>query len=118
MGVPNHIGCKHSFYVKTSVGLKMNEKELYRDAKKEDWQLYLSWVLLILLGFYQNPLSSMILILIWGIGVARFNKKIEKHLMSIEHDVKELVTKGLTEQEAMSKMGFDKYYYKPFWAVK
>lgn len=55
--------------------------------------------------------------LIWGIGVARQGKLEERYLLAIKPELDRLMANGMLEHNAMKKLGGDKFYYKPFWAI-
>lgn len=104
--------------------MSVDEKKLYRQARKQDGRWYLLALFLIVFGFYNTELFSISSMLpcsvlgFWGIGIARNNKLQSKLLNEAAPVVKNLMSRGLTEHDAMINVGVDKFYYKPFWAVR
>lgn len=102
----------------------MFDKKLYQKARKDDALMYIATLIVIVGGLLVFPMFSIgsaisaITALVWSVGVIRFNKKTEEHLLSIEQQVQSMVESGMTEHDAMKSLGCDKYYYKPFWAIR
>jgi hypothetical protein len=97
------------------------EKDLYRQARKQDAHWYLLALFIIILGFYTAVVSSVVstsILGIWFWGVSRVGKR---NLMLIEEAeplIKKLISQDFTEHDAMKKVGIDKFHYKPFWAIR
>ena len=79
----------------------MSEKELCQKARKEDALMYISALVVIVGGLLIFPvfgLGSIIptmIVIVWSIGVIRFNKKKEEHLLSVvdrEHNPADPIT--------------------------
>ena len=99
------------------------EKQLYREARKEHAAVYLAALAIVIVGFATTEFFSAgsliptTVLIIWALGIARFGRKQTQYLVTIEPQVTQLVSKGGSEHEAMKRLGCDKFYYKPFWAV-
>ena len=100
------------------------EKQLYREARKEDSLLYIAMLFVIFGGFFIYPVFSFgsaissLTLTFWAIGIAKMGRKETKYLIAIEPELNRLKKTGLSEHEAMLSLGCDKFYYKPFWAVR
>ncbi|UTZ34843.1 hypothetical protein HB762_26650 (plasmid) [Vibrio campbellii] len=102
----------------------MSDKKMYHKARKDDALMYIAALIVIVGGLLIFPMFSIgsaipaMTALVWGVGVFRFNKKTEEHLLSIEPQVQNMIESGMSEHDAMKALGCDKYYYKPFWAIR
>jgi len=100
------------------------EKQLYREARKEDALLYIAMICVIFSGFYLFPIFSLgsaiatLTLLFWCFGIGRMGKNEIKYLLEIEPELNRLKSTGLSEHEAMIELGCDKFYYKPFWSIR
>ena len=103
--------------------LEKEEKRLYREARQEYALVYFVALIIIVAGFALTELfspSSMVpagVLMAWAVGIARKGTMDNKYLLRIEPELKRLMSEGLLEHEAMKRLGCDKFYYKPFWAI-
>ena len=101
-----------------------SDKERYREERKKDALLYITMLVVISGGFYLFPMFSpeslipTIVLTVWGLGIARRGYLYGAHLEKIEPELKQMVANGMSEHDAMLKLGCNKYHYKPFWAIK
>ncbi len=104
--------------------MSVNEKKLYQQARKKDAHWYILALITIIFGFYATEgfsLASMIPVSILGVWaglISQMNKLQSEFLNDAKPIVKQLISQGLTEHDAMIKVNIDKFYYKPFWAVR
>lgn len=104
--------------------LKKYEKSRRKAARRENIHLYLGMLTVIVVGFSSAPLLSAwsvipaVVLLFWGLGILRLSQLMTAQLEAMEPEVDKLVASGISEHNAMIKLGCDKYYYKPFWAIK
>jgi hypothetical protein len=102
----------------------MNEKDLYKKARRQDVIWYLLALTVIVIGFFTTEVFSVASLVsvgilgLWGVGVARRGKLETECLHEAEPLIRNLVSQGFTEHDAMLKLGVDKFYYKPFWAIR
>ncbi len=103
----------------------MSEKDLYRKARKKDAHWYTLALLIIVIGFFSTDeifngtsIISFSILGLWSMGIARMGKLYTEILSEAEPVVKRLMSEGFTEHDAMVKVGIDKFYYKPFWAIR
>lgn len=96
----------------------------YREERYRDAWLYILMLSVIVIGFSSTKflsIASLIpvsVILIWVLGIKRQSDLQTKSLIEAEPLVKKLMAKGMTEHEAMLELEMDRFYYRPFWAIK